>query len=148
MRQIGFLFCCCCCTLKNPQRWWLSWQSSRFQHQKTVARIPTSVTFLLNIVYCIEKTKIKKKRPGVAHLKKECQLLLFLWGGGVSQLIKISFACFKKGISSHLSKTQKPDTIDQFYFVHWALGIKNIPWSNNTISLNPKHTIYAFIVIL
>ena len=102
------------------------------------------------IEYCLLywKDENKEKEAGSGPFEKRMSTSSFFVGGGVSQLINISFACFKKGISSHLSKTQKTDTLDQFYFVHWALGIKNIPWSNNTISLNPKHTIYAFIVIL
>ena len=61
----------------------LSWQSGRFWHQRFAVRILPLAKFywycLLSTRY-IEKTKIKKKRPGMAHLKKHmaemCLLVL------------------------------------------------------------------------
>ena len=53
---------------------WHSWQSGRFRHQRSAVRIPTSA---MNYFECIsvncfpEKTKIKKKRLGMAQLKKK-----------------------------------------------------------------------------
>ena len=51
---------------------WLSWQSGCFQFQRSAVRIPSSAKIYIEYftVNCIEKTKIKKKRPGKAHLKK------------------------------------------------------------------------------
>ena len=54
---------------------WSSWRSSRFRHQRSVVRIQTSAKFFENIcVYlsiAIQKRRIKKKkRPGLARLKK------------------------------------------------------------------------------
>ena len=49
---------------------WLSWQSDCFQFKRSAVRIQSSAKFILNLfVNCIEKTKIKKKKPGKAHLK-------------------------------------------------------------------------------
>ena len=44
-------------------------ESSRFQHQRYAVRILTSAKNV-STNRTIEKTKIKKKRPGMAHLKK------------------------------------------------------------------------------
>ena len=44
---------------------WLSWQSGHFQFQRSVVRIPSSAN--VYTINCIEKTKIKKKKPGIAH---------------------------------------------------------------------------------
>ena len=58
---------------------WLSWQSGRFQYQRSAVRIQSLAKNYLyqTFVYCqlcIEKTKIKKKRPGMAHFfKKKCR---------------------------------------------------------------------------
>ena len=54
---------------------WLSWLSGCFQFQRSVVQIQSSANVYLNWTFvccqlCIEKTKIKKKRPGMAHLKK------------------------------------------------------------------------------
>ena len=59
---------------------WLSWQSGCFQYQRSAVQIQSSAKFIeqLYTVNCIEKTKIKIKRPGMAHLKN---LLNILTGG-------------------------------------------------------------------
>ena len=41
----------------------------RFRHQRSAVRIPTSANFIYKLYIEIEKTKIKKKRQGMAHLK-------------------------------------------------------------------------------
>ena len=52
---------------------WLSWQSCRFRHQKSTVWIQSLAIYyiehLFNVIW-IEKTKIKKKMPGIAHFKK------------------------------------------------------------------------------
>ena len=56
--------------LCNVGQWlWLSWQSGRFQLQRSVVQIQSSANFYIGhlFVYC----KIKKKLPGMAHLKKD-----------------------------------------------------------------------------
>ena len=51
---------------------WLSWQSDCFQFKRSAVRIQSSAKFILNLfVNCIEKTKIKKKKPGKAHFFKK-----------------------------------------------------------------------------
>ena len=53
------------------QRLWLSWQSIRFRHQRLTVRIQSSAKLYIEhllTVNCIEQTKIKKMRPGVALL--------------------------------------------------------------------------------
>ena len=54
--------------------WWLvSGCSGRLRYQRSTVRIQSSANFSkehLFTVNCIEKTNIKKKRPGMAHLKK------------------------------------------------------------------------------
>ena len=63
---------------------WLSWLSSHFWYQRSVIRIQSSTKIYLyrTFVYCqlcIEKTKIKKKRPRLAHFfKKTPFLCIFL----------------------------------------------------------------------
>ena len=55
------------------QRLWLSWQSIRFRHQRLTVRIQSSAKLYIEhllTVNCIEQTKIKKMRPGVALLKE------------------------------------------------------------------------------
>ena len=43
--------------------------SSRFLIQRSAVEIPASANFYLHIVHLNrKKTKIKKKRPGIAHL--------------------------------------------------------------------------------
>ena len=56
---------------------WLSWQSGRFQYQRSAVQIQSSAKFIeqLYTVNCIEKTKIKIKRPGMAHLKNLLNIL-------------------------------------------------------------------------
>ena len=43
---------------------WLSWESGRFQYQRSAVRIQSSAKFIEHLftVNCIEKTKINKKR--------------------------------------------------------------------------------------
>ena len=54
---------------KNGQWLWLSWWSGRFQFQRSAVRIQSSAKIYIEFtVNCIEKTKINKKRPGMAHL--------------------------------------------------------------------------------
>ena len=55
---------------------WLSWQSSCFRYQRFMVRIQSSAKLDLyrTFVYCqlcIEKTKIKNKRPGMTHFLKK-----------------------------------------------------------------------------
>ena len=56
----------CTYIYQSGQRLWLSWQSSRFRHQRSAVWIQSSAK--LFSVNCIEKTK-KKKRPGI-HSKE------------------------------------------------------------------------------
>ena len=44
---------------------WLSWNSGRFQFQRSAVQIQSSTK-----INCIEKTKIKKNRSGMAHYFK------------------------------------------------------------------------------
>ena len=47
---------------------WMSWQSGCFRNQRSAVRFQFIGEFLhKTLIYCIEKTKIKKKRPGMAH---------------------------------------------------------------------------------
>ena len=52
-------------------------ERGRFRHQRSAVRIPTLANFIYQLYIEIEKTKIKKKRPGMAHLKKS--LVKRLW---------------------------------------------------------------------
>ena len=56
---------------QNRQLLWLSWQSGLFHHLRSAVQIQSMANFMLSIVYCIEKIKIKKKRPGMDHFQKE-----------------------------------------------------------------------------
>ena len=49
------------------QRLWLSWLSGRSQHQRFAVLIQNIRKFL-STNCTLEKTEIKKKRPGMAHL--------------------------------------------------------------------------------
>ena len=55
------------------QWFWLSWQSGCFQYQRSAVRIQSLVKFIEHLftVNHIEKAKIKKKRPGMAHFFKK-----------------------------------------------------------------------------
>ena len=47
-----------------------SWQSGCFRHQGSAERVESLANFDMKHLFtinCIEKTKIKKKRPGMAH---------------------------------------------------------------------------------
>ena len=49
---------------------WLSWLSGRFRHQRSAVQIQSLALFYMEHLFtvnCVEKTKIKKKRPGMAH---------------------------------------------------------------------------------
>ena len=55
---------------KPGAQWlWLSWYSGRFRYQRSAVRIQSLAKFIEHLftVNCIEKTKIKKQRPGMAH---------------------------------------------------------------------------------
>ena len=58
----------------NLQWFWLSWQSGRFQYQKSAVRIQTpenfNRTFIYCQLYCIEKTKIKEKEASNGTYKR------------------------------------------------------------------------------
>ena len=86
---------------------WLSWQSGRFQYQRSAVRLQSLEKFILNIclfiISCIEKTKINKKRPGMAHFLKNMQgqslnIVKFSSGG----ILAISIGCTQ----SHYHNTQ------------------------------------------
>ena len=69
------------CKLRFVGPWlWRSWQSGRFRHQRSAVRIPTSA---INYFECIsvncfpEKTKIKKKRLGMAQFKKKLRFVYY-----------------------------------------------------------------------
>ena len=65
--SLGFILSSATCW-----HWWcLSWQSGHFRHRRSAVWIPTSAKFYLPIVNQIEKMKIKKNRPGMAHLLKK-----------------------------------------------------------------------------
>ena len=53
------------------QWWWLSWQSSRFLHQRSSGWIVSLAHYYNHFlsVNWIEKTRIMKKMPGMAHIK-------------------------------------------------------------------------------
>ena len=54
------------------QRLWLSWLSGHFQHQRSAVQILSLTNYYIEHLFTvnsIEKTEIKKKRPGRAHLK-------------------------------------------------------------------------------
>ena len=53
--------------LGNGQWLWLSWLSGRFQLLRSAVQIQSSAKFKLNNYR--ETAIIKKKRPGIAHLK-------------------------------------------------------------------------------
>ena len=49
---------------------WLSWLSGRFRHQRSAVQIQSLALFYMEHLFtvnCVEKTKIKKKRPGMAY---------------------------------------------------------------------------------
>ena len=113
---------------------WRSWQSGRFPYQRSVVRIPTSTKIISNIsVNCYpEKTKIKKKRPGMAHLKKVHTLALT---GNFRQLKRqfadetsipnlkstfVTFLRFRWTFDSGASKLEKMISVDfaiQAFFI-------------------------------
>ena len=58
----------------NGQWLWLSWYNGCFRYQRSAVRIQSLANFYIKhllIVNCNEKTKMKKTRPGMAHLKNE-----------------------------------------------------------------------------
>ena len=62
----------------------------------TVPRFKTSHRQILSDINCIEKTEIKKKRPGMAHLKKISSIMIkMIWKNSKSSIvIKISSGLF------------------------------------------------------
>ena len=88
------------------QWWWLSWLSGCFRHQRSPVRIPSSANFIYQLYIDIEKTKIKKKRSGMAHLKKKIcirknflQRIFFLKTDSY-QILQILSDCLDDGSSS------------------------------------------------
>ena len=71
-------------------RLWLCWQSSCFQYQRSAARIQSLAKFYTEHSYtvnCIEKTKIKYKRPGIPASKSARLMVILVIG--VNLLIEI-----------------------------------------------------------
>ena len=62
--------------------------------------------FTLFTVNCIEKTKIKKKRPGMAHLKKKCSIFPGL--SLIFHLFKFSRTNIRVGLSHLLALVRDP----------------------------------------
>ena len=65
---------------------WLSWQSGRFQQERSAVRIQSSTTFFWTNIFCqlfVKKTKIEKKRPGMVHFKKS----VFPWRSSIGHLL-------------------------------------------------------------
>ena len=62
---------------------WLSWYSRCFRHLKSAVRIQSSanvkIEYFHTYVNCIEKMKIKKKRPGMALLENELNTWLLTY---------------------------------------------------------------------
>ena len=72
------------CKMSNVGQWlWLSWKSGCFRLQRYGVRIQSSakiyIDHLLSTVN--EKTKMKKKWPGMAHFYKKCQNVDAISGG-------------------------------------------------------------------
>ena len=61
-------------TEAKRQKMWFSWQSGHFQYQRTTVQIQSSAKNYIDHVFtvtCSEKTKLKKKRPEMAHFFKK-----------------------------------------------------------------------------
>ena len=100
--------------IRHGQRWWLSWLSSRFRHQRSAVRIPTLAKFYLPIVnWNRKKAKLNKKRWGMAHLGKRNPFEIF------TNYLQVCFT-FKIGsLAQRVFKTSQSIAAQWYEWKYW-----------------------------
>ena len=118
---------------------WLKWWSTRFPHQRSAVRTVTSTKFYIAIVFLIEKTKIKKKSPGLALLLK----CLSLRGGVGGKVVSTEVEWSKSpGFDSCLYKFLLQENLLQISVIFVSCGWTGriLDWSFLGLSSNPAQS--------